>query len=122
VACPTGVYYTYPEGLQRFANYVTTFASYDGSSLEPLDGRGRFVDMNHNNVRDQRETVEAAWHRRAEEGQRSGVLQPGQRLPLDRYVDAVEQVASKLVAQRLLSAAARDDYVERARASSIGLG
>ena len=33
------------------------------AGLEPLDWRGALVDMNENGVRDERESVEAAWRR-----------------------------------------------------------
>jgi hypothetical protein len=121
VACPTGAYYIFPPGIERHRAYLTAFAPYDGSTLEPLDGRGYLVDLNHNNVRDRCETIDEAWQRRAEEGEQTGVLLPGQRLTHEAYVRAVEQAASELVALRLLGRVALADYLERARASTVGL-
>ena len=48
VACPLGLYYPYPPSRGESGVGWTGFAAFDGQSLEPLDGRGVFVDMNLN--------------------------------------------------------------------------
>jgi hypothetical protein len=123
-ACPTGAYYTFPEplGFTRRGTQVTAFAAYDGAGEEPLDARGYFVDMNHNNTRDRRETIDQAWQRRAAEGETSGILAPGERVTPERYARCVEEAAAELVAQRLLSPAAGVYYAAQARASNVGRG
>jgi hypothetical protein len=65
IACPLGTYYIFPPQLEpgRRGGQETAFAAFDGTNLEPLDGRGVFVDMNGNGVRDKRETVTQAWQR-----------------------------------------------------------
>src|SRR2546427_12264712 len=47
VACPLGVYYTFPlaHGTSRRAFQETAFAAFDGINPEPIDGRGKVVDM-----------------------------------------------------------------------------
>ncbi|HZU04560.1 MAG TPA: alpha/beta hydrolase domain-containing protein [Chloroflexota bacterium] len=123
VACPTGVYYVFPEGVDpgRRGTQLTAFAAYDGASLEPLDSRGFLVDMNHNGIRDQRETISQAWQRRLHEGETSGVLAPGETLTPQQYVSCVERAASELVAQRLLSREALAYYLEQAAQSPVGI-
>ena len=66
VACPLGVYYIFPPALgpvRRRWSGDRAFAAFDGANMEPLDGRGVFVDMNGDGVRDKRETVSQAWQR-----------------------------------------------------------
>src|SRR5262249_11057999 len=55
-ACPLGVYYAMPavHGTSRRSYQETGFAAFDGADLEPLDGRGQFVDMNGNGILDRR--------------------------------------------------------------------
>ncbi len=72
VACPLGLYYPYPPSRGENGVGWTGFASFDGQSLEPLDGRGVFVDMNLNRYLDHRESVDQAWHR-------LGLLTPGEK-------------------------------------------
>src|SRR6185437_10621598 len=74
VACPLGVHYIFPPQLDpgRRGGQETAFATFDGTNLEPVDGRGVFVDMNGNGVRDKRESVTQAW-------QRVGLLKAGQQ-------------------------------------------
>ncbi|HLH23895.1 MAG TPA: alpha/beta hydrolase domain-containing protein [Chloroflexota bacterium] len=116
IACPTGTYYVFPDGIepQRLGTQVTAFAAYDGAGLEPLDNRGYLIDMNHNNTRDQRETVTQAWQRRAVEGEPSGTLLPDESLTPAAYAACVEQAAAELVTANLLSPAAFRHYVEQA--------
>ncbi len=40
----------------------------DEEFLEPMDRRGYPVDMDHNGIRDRRETLTQAWQRRWQEG------------------------------------------------------
>ena len=85
----------------------TAFAAFDGTNLEPLDGRGVFVDMNRDGVRDKRETVAQAW-------QRLGLLKAGQKLTQAAYVTCVKAAATKLVKEGLLPNKVGEFYVERA--------
>jgi hypothetical protein len=58
-------------------------AGFDKAWLEPLDSLGYLVDMNHNLVRDTRDTIEQAYRRRARVGKQHGVLDFNQ--PLTHY-------------------------------------
>jgi len=109
VACPLGVYYIFPPQLEpgRRGGQETAFAAFDGTNLEPLDGRGVFVDMNRNGVRDRRETITQAW-------QRLGLLKPGQKLTQSAYAACVKAASMKLVKEGLLPSKVGDFYVERA--------
>ena len=148
IACPTGVYYEFPEGVSRpgstgFAPYLDTprfpinadttpllakdrvrnslgRPDFKEEWLEPLDSRGHPLDMNHNHVRDTRETVEQAWKRRAVEGERYGTLGPDEVLTHARYVACVATVASELLDQKFLSGAAVEHYIKQAMESDIG--
>ena len=79
------------------------------------------VDMNRNGIRDRRETIAQAWQRRAAEGERTGVLMPNEELTPEKYQSCVEQAASALVAQGLLSGEAFAHYVEQAAQPPLGL-
>ena len=109
VACPLGVYYIFPPQLDpgRRGGQETAFAAFDGTNLEPLDGRGVFVDMNGSGVRDKRETLSEAW-------QRLGLLKPGQKLTQPAYIGCVKAAATKLVKEGLLPIRVAELYVERA--------
>ncbi|HUK40615.1 MAG TPA: alpha/beta hydrolase domain-containing protein [Candidatus Acidoferrales bacterium] len=109
VACPLGVYYIFPPQLDpgRRGGQETSFAVFDGTNLEPLDGRGVFVDMNRNGVRDKRETATQAW-------QRLGLLKAGQKLTQAVYVNCVKAAAAKLRKEGLLPNKVGEFYVERA--------
>ena len=109
VACPLGVYYIFPPALDpgRRGGQETAFAPFDGANLEPLDGRGVFVDMNGDGVRDKRETVSQAW-------QRLGLLKPGHKLPQAVYSNCVNAAAAKLVKEGLLPKKVGEFYVEHA--------
>ena len=115
IACPLGVYYTFPKahGSTRRATQLTAFAAFDGVNLEPLDGRGRFVDMNANGVRDKRESVTQAWVR-------LGFLKQGQRFNRSKYVSCVANAASKLVDEGLLPPKVGAYYVEQAQREASG--
>jgi Alpha/beta hydrolase domain len=114
VACPLGVYYIFPPGLDpgRRGGQETALASFDGANLEPLDGRGLLVDMNGNGVRDKRETVSQAW-------QRLGLLKPGQKLTQAFYANCVNASASKLVKEGLLPKKVGEFYVEQANKARL---
>ena len=109
VACPLGVYFAYPPEVDpgRRGGQETAFAVFDGTNLEPLDGRGNYVDMNGNGLRDKRESVDAAW-------QRLGLLKPGQKINSTAYQSCVTNAAAKLVTQGLLPARVGEYYVEKA--------
>jgi hypothetical protein len=117
VACPLGVYYAMPavHGTSRRSYQETAFAAFDGAELEPLDGRGQFVDMNGNGVRDKRETLAQAWTR-------LGLLKAGERLTPARYTTCVANAAAKLVDQGLLPPRVLAWYVNRAVANGVGEG
>jgi Alpha/beta hydrolase domain len=109
VACPLGVRYVFPaqHGTSRRAYQETAFAAFDGINLEPIDGRGKFVDMNGNGMRDQRENVAQAWTR-------LGLLRPGERLTQGKYLACVANAAANLVAQGFLPPRMLRYYVNRA--------
>jgi len=109
VACPLGIYFAYPAGVDpdRRGGQETAFAVFDGTNLEPLDSRGNFVDMNGNGVRDQRETPSQAW-------QRLGLLKAGQKLTPGAYQSCVKAAAERLVKEGLLPAKVGEFYIEKA--------
>ncbi len=115
VACPLGVYYTFPlaHGTSRRAFQETAFAAFDGINPEPVDGRGKVVDMNGNGTRDKRETIAQAWAR-------LGLLKPGEKLMQGKYISCVANAAAKLVEQGLLPPRSLPYYVNRAVASGVG--
>jgi hypothetical protein len=115
VACPLGMHYVFPaqHGTSRRAYQETAFAAYDGVNLEPLDGRGKFVDMNGNGTRDQRENVAQAWTR-------LGLLKSGERLTQGKYIACVASAAASLVEQGFLPPRILPYYVNRAAASGVG--
>jgi hypothetical protein len=108
VACPLGVYHVFPATLNpgRRGGQETGFAPFDGTNLEPLDGRGVFVDMNGDGVRNKRETVSQAW-------QRLGLLKPGQRFTQSVYVSCVKNAVAKLVQNGLLPKRVGEFYVDQ---------
>jgi hypothetical protein len=114
VACPLGVYYEYP----KTGSGSTTFAAFTGSDgvteegLEPLDEQGVFVDMNRNGAWDGRETPTEAWRR-------LGLLEPGEELTRERYVQCVRDAATRLAEEGFFSAATVDRYVEKARRQDL---
>ena len=108
VACPLGVYYPYPES----GGYLTAWAAFTGEGLEPLDDANVFVDMNRNGIWDFRETPTRAW-------QRLGLLEPGEALTHDRYVDCVIAATTILVDEGFFTPETAERYVEEARVRSI---
>lgn len=117
VACPQGVYYTFPPEVDpgRRGGQETALAYFDGVNLEPLDGRGELVDMNGNGKRDQRETLTQAW-------QRLGLLKAGQKLTQGAYVSCVKNAALKLVKDGLLLKRAAEHYIEQAQRTRVANG
>jgi len=105
VACPLGVYYSYPESTSG----TTAFAAFNGQGIEPLDAKKVFVDMNRNGVWDYRETPTQAWRR-------LGLLQNDQTLTGERYVACVQNSADRLRRDGFFSEKTAASYVERARA------
>ena len=119
VACPLGVYYPFPPPEGRVG--YTGFATFDGHSEEPFDGRAiqnegdyphiavaTFADMNRNGYRDYRESVTQAWRR-------LGLLKPNQSFNRDRYNRCVQAVVEKLTKQKFISEEIGGYYVEQAR-------
>ena len=111
---------TTPLLAEKRVRYGLGLPDFDEKWLEPLDSRGRPLDMNHNHVRDTRETIEQAWKRRASEGEQYGILGPDETLTHARYVSCVARVASELAEQRLISDSAMVHYIEEATESHIG--
>jgi len=107
VACPLGLYYQYPPGRGESGISRTGFASFDGQSLEPLDGRGVFVDMNLNRYLDHRESVDQAWHR-------LGLLKPGETFSRSRYQACVEAAVDKLKQEKLITERVATHYIQQA--------
>lgn len=108
VACPLGVYYPYPKSGAG----TTAFAAFTGEGLEPLDESNVFVDMNRNGIWDFRETPSAAW-------QRLGLLEAGENLTQQRYVNCVTTAAIGLRNQGFFTAATTTRYIDEARAQSL---
>ena len=108
IACPVGVYHAYPVGVDpsRRGGQETAFAAFDGVNMEPLDGRGVFVDMNGNGVRDKRETIAQAW-------QRLGLVKARQRMTPAAYQSCVKDAAAKLVKHGLLPPRVGEYYTEK---------
>ena len=107
VACPLGLYYPYPPSLGESGVGWTGFATFDGQSLEPLDGRGVFVDMNLNRYLDHRESVDQAWHR-------LGLLKPGETFSRSQYQACVEAAVDKLKQEKLITERVAARYVQEA--------
>ena len=108
-ACPLGVYYPFPPSLSSSGVGRTSFAAFDGKSLEPIDGRGAFVDMNLNRYFDYRETVTQAWRR-------LNLLKPEENFKFSRehYVRCVSSVTSKLKSENLITDKVATAYVQEA--------
>lgn len=114
VACPLGIYHIFPEALgdSLRGSQETNFAAFDGVNLEPLDARGRLVDMNGNGSRDQRETVEQAWRR-------LGLLKVGESFSRKKYVDCVSRAATALAKDGLLPARVANHYARKAQLAPL---
>ena len=112
VACPLGLYYQYPPSIRRPDGRWTGFATFDGQSLEPLDGRGVFVDMNLNRYLDHRETVDQAWHR-------LGLLKPGEKFSRSKYQACVEAAVDKLKQEKLITERVAARYIQEASETDL---
>jgi Alpha/beta hydrolase domain len=108
IACPLGVYFSYPESTSG----TTSFAAFTGDGLEPLDGKKVFVDMNRNGVWDQRETPTQAWRR-------LGLLQKAEELTRDTYVACVSAAAERLRKEGFFSDKTATSYVEQAKTADL---
>ena len=106
IACPTGVYAAYPPSGKTGGVTETFFTPFDGQGLEPLTGRGDFVDMNFTRVRDFRETVEQAWTR-------LGLLKPAEAFSADQYNACVQRSLERLKAHRFLTPRVEEMYRAR---------
>ena len=109
VACPLGVYYSYPNSTAG----TTAFAAFTGTGIEPLDGKDVFVDMNRNGVWDYRETPTQAWRR-------LGLLKPNEALTRERYAACVQNAADELRRNGFFSDKTAAWYVEQARTAELG--
>jgi hypothetical protein len=124
VTCPLGVFHIYGGGTGTGS---TQFKAFTGQGLEPLDGRGEFradedivnvsagwVDMNKNGYRDFVESITDAWVR-------LGLLKPNETFTRERYVQCVQQSASKLVAEKFFMPRTLEKYVQQARTMPLPL-
>ncbi len=107
VACPLGLYFQYPPSRGEGGIAWTSFAPFDGQSLEPMDGRGVFVDMNLNRYLDHGESVDQAWHR-------LGLLKPGEKFSLSKYQACVEAAVDKLKQEKLITERVAARYIQEA--------
>lgn len=114
VACPLGVYHISPEvlGDSLRGSQETNFAAFDGINLEPLDARGKLVDMNGNDTRDQRETVEQAWRWLR-------LLKANESFSRKKYLDCVTRSATALANDGLLPARVVNHYVRKAQLAPL---
>jgi Alpha/beta hydrolase domain len=114
IACPLGVYYPYPPELgdARVGRQTMAFSAFDGTSLEPLDGRGNFVDMNGSGRRDVRETVTQAWRR-------LGLLNATESFGRNSYEHAIRRVALNLAREGILPMHVAEYYIENARHAQL---
>ena len=108
VACPLGVYFSYPESTSG----TTSFAAFSGEGIEPLDGKKVFVDMNRNGVWDDRETPTQAWRR-------LGLLQKHEDLTRDTYIACVQRAAEQLRKEGFFSDKTAAQYVEQAKTAEL---
>lgn len=108
VACPLGVYFSYPESTAG----TTSFAAFTGEGLEPLDAKKVFADMNRNGVWDYRETPTQAWRR-------LGLLQKNEDLTREKYVACVQRTAEQLRTDGFFSEKTAAWYVDQARTAEL---
>ena len=113
IACPLGVYFQYPPSRGDEGSTATAFAPFTVAlQLEPLDGRGVFVDMNGNGIWDYRETPAGAW-------QRLGLLPRGETLTRERYTACVQGAAARLVKDGFFSPQTAARYTEAAATAAL---
>lgn len=103
VACPLGIFYPYP----RSGSGATSWAAFTGIGIEPRDEQGVFVDMNGNGLWDFRESPTEAWRR-------LGLLDTGEELSVERYVNCVGDAAAALAAEGFFDTETVGEYVKRA--------
>jgi hypothetical protein len=108
VACPLGVYFSYPESTSG----TTSFAAFTGEGIEPLDAKKVFVDMNRNGVWDYRETPTDAWRR-------LGLLQKNETLTREKYVACVQRAAEQLRKEGFVSDRTAARYAEEAAKTDL---
>jgi hypothetical protein len=108
VACPLGVYYSFPETTSG----TTAFAAFTGQGLEPLDAKHVFADMNRNGVWDYRETPTQAWRR-------LGLLKADETLTREKYVTCVSRAAESLRRAGFFSDRTTAWYAEQARIADL---
>lgn len=113
VACPLGVYHQYPSDRGAGGRGWTGFAPFTGQGVEPLDGRGVFVDMNANGVWDFREAPAEAW-------QRLGLLRRGEPLSRAAYVRCMTAAAEQLREEGFFSRETARWYAAQAEVTPLG--
>lgn len=111
-ACPLGVYFPYPPTRGVGGVGLTSFAPFDGKSLEPVDGRMMYVDMNGDGRRDKRETVTEAWRR-------LGLLKADEAFDRAKYVGCVQQAAAKLRKENFITEKVAALYVDEAKTKPL---
>lgn len=107
VGCPLGAYYPYPPERGKNGVGSVAFAPFDGKSLEPVDGRGVFVDMNFNGYPDLRETVTEAWRR-------LGLLRRNEAFTRERYVECIKTNVARLRKEKLITEKSAAFYLDQA--------
>jgi hypothetical protein len=110
VACPLGVYHLTAPGAGSIA-----IAEFTGKGMEPLlpgAGNQAFVDMNQNNVWDERETISGAWSR-------MGLLKRGEPMTRERYVRCVQTATDGLRKERFISEKNATAFVAGARKADL---
>jgi len=114
MACPLGQYFAFPptRGNNSASAGQTSFASYDGSGLEPLDGQLMYVDMNKNGRRDKRETVTQAWRR-------LGLLTQAEPFSRAKFVACVQDAIAMLRNENLVTDEIVRLYAEEARTTEL---
>jgi hypothetical protein len=91
----------------------TSFAPFTGGTvLEPLDGRGVYVDMNGNGLWDFRETPTQAWRR-------LGLLQKTEDLTREKYAACVQAAADQLRKDGFFSDGTAKWYAEQAKTTDL---
>jgi hypothetical protein len=68
-----------------------------------------------------RPSIEQIWHIRYRRGMKTGVLRPYEKLTRENYVSCVTGVVTKLNAERLLTAEAKEWYIEKAGTDDLGI-
>jgi hypothetical protein len=112
LACPRGVYHLTSPGSGSIG-----LAEFTGKGMEPLlpgAGNQAFVDMNHNDVWDERETIVQAWTRMA-------LLKRGEPLTREKYVGCVQASADGLRKERFISEKTAATFVAAARKADLQL-